>query len=102
MRTIKFNGDYVKLYGQTSAVLITVKTLSTYEMSKELIDYDTFKKDGSKYDLKEGVYFQLFFIGNLGIPFSTFRKANYDNSIYWSCFGKEFKIEINDSLPCKV
>ena len=102
MITIKFNGDYAKLYGQTSAVLFGIRVISKDEMSKELIDYDTLKKDGSKYDLKNGDYFQLFFVGNLNIPFSTFRKINYENSSYWSYFGKEFKIEINDGLPCKV
>ena len=109
MKTIKFNDDYEKLHGQTSAVLFGIKVISKNEMSKELIDYDTLKKDGSRYDLKNGDYFQLFFIGNLNIPFSTFRKINYENSSYWGCFGEKFNIEIvsdkkvkKDSLPCKV
>lgn len=39
----------------------------------ELLEYDTTATDGSRYELKEGNYIQLVFLGNFGIPFCTIR-----------------------------
>jgi len=96
METIKFKGNYKKLHGQTSAVLICVFTSAVIDKftSQELIKYDTKKSDGSKYDLKYGNYYQLFFVGNFGIPFSTFRKRNKENKKYCDMLGKKFEIRV--------
>jgi len=95
METIKFAGDYVKLHGQTLAELKDISIIYINEnTSKELIDYDTLRVDGSKYNLKNGKYLQLLFMGAKDIPFSTFRKFNKDNEKYWNLIGEDFKIEI--------
>jgi len=95
MEEILFDGVYKKLHRQTSAVLKDVRILKIDDNTpKELIMYDTAKESGCRYDLKNGTYLQLFFVGEFGIPFSTFRKLNKENFRYYDLCGKEFKITI--------
>lgn len=95
---IKFKGNYKKLHGQTSGKLLRAAVVKiNEETSKELIEYDTERVDGSKFDLRYGEYIQLFFVGNLGIPFSTFRKLNKDNfDFYFDNGNEEFEIEVEE------
>lgn len=95
MERIKFLGNYVKLHNQTSATLLQVNFVDIREVSKELIEYDTLKTDGSRYEFIDNYYIQLIFLGNFGIPFSTLRSMNYEKMKYYvSNLNKEFKIEV--------
>lgn len=40
-----------------------------------MLEYDTKTVDGDYYNLRNGKYIQLVFIGNKGIPFCTIRPA---------------------------
>lgn len=74
MDKILFSKDYIKLHGQTEAELLSVRRIRIDEETpSELIEYDTTAVDGSRYELKNGNYIQLVFLGNLGIPFCTIR-----------------------------
>lgn len=73
MNNIKFSKEYIKLHGQTSAKLLAVYPQTIDETYRELIDYDTIAVDGSRYELKDGKYILLVFIGNKHIPFTTIR-----------------------------
>lgn len=98
MNKIKFLGNYVKLHNQTRATLIKVNFVEVDKnTSKELLDYDTTREDGSKFNLKDGQYLQLIFIGNLGIPFSTLRSISYEKIKHYVLnLNKEFEIEIEE------
>jgi len=98
MKTIKFDGDYEKLHGQTHGKLVYIDIVRIDPAtSDELIDYDTCRIDGTFYDLKYGSYLQLVFVGNKGIPFSTFRKYNAENEERYvrdTLKYEEFKFEV--------
>ena len=98
MNKIKFLGNYVKLHNQTSATLIQVNfTKLDEDTPKELVDYDTLRVDGSRYELEEGYYIQLIFLGNYGIPFSTLRSMGYEKmKFYVSNLNKEFELDIQE------
>ena len=73
---IKFSHNYYKLHNQTKAQLISVKKIVIdKDTPSELLEYDT-TYDGGRYELKNGHYVMLVFLGNLGIPFTTIRPAN--------------------------
>lgn len=99
MAEIKFSHNYPKLHGQTSAKLIAVLPIRIDKNTpKELIEYDT-KFDGGYFPLKTGNYIQLFFVGNLHIPFCTIR-SSYPSSkqdYYKGKIGEDFKIVIKES-----
>lgn len=72
---IKFSHNYFKLHNQTIAELIDVKRITIdKDTPPELLKYDT-AYDGGMYELKNGSYVMLVFLGNLGIPFTTIRPA---------------------------
>ena len=72
---IKFSHNYYKLHNQTKAELIDIKRIEIdKDTPHELLDYDT-TYDGGRYELKNGDYVMLVFLGNLGIPFTTIRSA---------------------------
>ena len=101
MNQIKFSKEYKKLYKQTSATLLLVRPIHITNETPytELLDYDTLAEDGTRYEIKNGRWLQLVFLGNLGIPFCTIRsdrpahdgmdsKADY----YGKRIGQEFEI----------
>lgn len=100
MNTIKFSKEYNKLHGQVSAELLAVKRIKIdTNLDSDLLDYDTTAIDGSRYNLRNGKYIQLIFLGNKGIPFCTIRsdkpalngqKAKYD--YYSEKVGTQFEI----------
>ena len=95
MPEIKFNDEYPKLCGQRTAELILIRVVNKAHMSRNLVEYDTKKSDDSYYILPDGELIQLFFIGNLGIPFCTMRrytKEKYDE--YESLLGNIFDMVV--------
>lgn len=98
INVIKFDGEYEKLRRQTGGELIDVRVVTVNKASSdELIDYDTCRLDGTFYNLKFGEYLQLTFMGNLGIPLSTFRKINTENlEKYCGNEGTYFDFEVED------
>jgi hypothetical protein len=82
--TIKFTGDYPKLWNQNSAKLIRVELLPfNPDTMKDLLEYDTKHTDGSYYKLPKGDYLQLFFIGDKHIPFCTIRRFTQVKADYY-------------------
>lgn len=111
MSVIKFSHDYPKLHGQTSAELLAVRQIRIDRNSpKELIEYDTtyyVTRELSEvglgvgtmkehFPLPTGDYIQLIFLGNLGIPFCTIRKAYPPQKVdyYRGKVGDVFAIEV--------
>ena len=97
MKEIKFNDNYPKLHGQTAATLIAVSRIKIdTEKDKELLEYDTKKSDGTYYEIKDGLYIQLVFLGDKAIPFCTLRSALPAHKVeqYKAQIGKPFKIVI--------
>lgn len=97
MKEIKFNDNYPKLHGQTAATLIAVSRIKIdTEKDKELLKYDTKKSDGTYYEIKDGLYIQLVFLGDKAIPFCTLRSALPAHKVeqYKAQIGKPFKIVI--------
>lgn len=77
MNKIKFSGDYPKLHHQTKAILVNVIDLTVPDdLNEELREFDTRKRDGTRYELAPGAYIELVFFGNLRIPFTTIRPAS--------------------------
>lgn len=100
INTIKFSHEYSKLHGQTSATLLTVKTINLVNgkdsEDNDLIEYDTTYYDGNKmyYPLEDGVYLLLVFLGNKNIPFTTIRRWTPEkNRYYCEQIHKDFLIE---------
>ncbi|MFA7133145.1 MAG: hypothetical protein WC108_07595 [Bacteroidales bacterium] len=94
--TLKFLGSYPKLHNQKTGLLLSVRRIEINEKTpKALIDYDTTRSDGSKYELKNGRHIQLIFIGNLGIPFSTIRSEK-SLEFYLDNINSVFKIKIEE------
>lgn len=97
---IKFSHNYFKLHNQTKAQFISVKRIVIdKDTPSELLEYDT-TYDGGRYELKNGDYVMLVFLGNLGIPFTTIRpvKGRYgDKFIYYRThIGELFDIIIKE------
>lgn len=75
MPKIEFAEQYPKLYGQTSAKLVSVQVLYPRDFTTELLEYDTKNIHGKYYPIDTTkTHIQLVFVGNLGIPFCTLRK----------------------------
>jgi hypothetical protein len=94
---IKFSSNYPKLHNQTTAELLAVKDVFFHnKKTPELLEYDTKKEDGTYYELKNGIYLQLIFLGNLGIPFCTLRSGYPLSKIkfYEDNIGETFEIKI--------
>lgn len=99
MNTIKFSGNYPKLHGQTAAELLAIRFIRIDRNTPaELLEYDTTKSNGTRYELKPGNYLQLIFVGNLGIPFCTIRSAWRESKVlyYHKKIGENFKIEVKN------
>lgn len=94
METIKFNRNYKKLHGQTSAILVYKDVMFPEQLKKEFIEYDT---EGA-YEIVDHSYLVLYFVGNKYIPFSTLRKNNAENrKKYLDCeLYTTFKIEVQE------
>lgn len=73
-RHIGFSHRYFKLYGQSSGTLLQVKIVDVADISSEAIDYDTAYDGGRfEFDPEEKTLLRLVFIGDKGIPFTTYR-----------------------------
>lgn len=95
MKTIGFSHHYPKIHGQTSAQLLAVKPIKIdKDTPKELLEYDT-AYEGGHFELKHGMYIQLVFLGNLGIPFCTIRPAFPTRKIHYykNAIGEWFAIK---------
>lgn len=95
MKVIGFSHHYPKIHSQTSAQLLAVHPMKIDKNTpKELLEYDT-KFDGGYFQLKHGMYIQLIFVGNLGIPFCTIRPAFPKRKIdyYKAAIGEWFAIK---------
>ena len=101
MNRIGFSKEYCKLHHQTSAELLAVRRLeiNAENPHTELLDYDTIAEDGTRYEIKDGHWLQLVFLGDKGIPFCTIRndkpaldgmKSKYD--YYNEKIGERFEI----------
>ena len=108
MNTIKFSHNYPKLHGQTGAVLLAVVPIRIDRNTpKELLEYDTTYYESVSlggsvvrhFPLPTGDYIQLIFLGNLGIPFCTIRKAWPKQKVehYNSKIGETFAIQIKET-----
>ena len=80
MHIIGFSHHYTKLHDQRYAILCYVeKVIIDDELSpKEGLEYDSewINSQGEKcyFKLPNGRYLRLLFMGDLGIPFTTYRK----------------------------
>lgn len=100
MKTIRFSHDYPKLHGQTSAELLAVRPLKIHAHTpNELLVYDT-TYNGGRYKLRYGMYLQLIFLGNLGIPFCTIRSAYPHRKVvyYLNSVGCTFAIKVEGAV----
>jgi len=74
---IGFSHPYTKLFGQTSGLLLQVVPIDRNEIHEDAIDYDTEWYDSELnqffFPLDPGKYLRLTFIGDKGIPFTTYR-----------------------------
>lgn len=96
MNPIRFSHDYPKLWNQKTAKLVAVETVTVSDgLNPSLKEYDTKTVEGGYFHIADGEYLQLVFVGDLGIPFSTLRKMNYENLDYYkSHVGKWFEVVI--------
>lgn len=97
MNMIIFDSKYPKLHNQVVAELVAAKSITiNKDKHKELLEYDTKRPDGTYYNIEEGEYIQLIFVGDKHIPFCTLRKANsnYKLNYYKKLIGKVLKIVI--------
>lgn len=92
---IRFSHIYPKLWGQSKAKLLAVEILEVSKRTPELLEYDTKTASGKYYPLPDGQLLQLVFLGNLGIPFCTLRRATLEKMRYYSSnIGEDFDIII--------
>ena len=97
MNKIRFLGEYVKLNGQRKAKLLDVLSvhINESECHSELLKYDTLRTDGSRYNITDGSYLLLFFLGDKGMLFTTIRRWTYEQMLYYKeRIGKMFDIVI--------
>ena len=96
MNKIKFSHEYPKLWGQTTATLISVKLVYSIHLHKDLLDYDTTYIDGKEichYPLPFGALIHLTFLGDKNIPFCTIRRHTKQKMNYYSSkVNEEFEI----------
>lgn len=106
MPTIKFSHNYPKLHGQTSATLLAVRELLfPKDKNADLIEYDTtyLSPNGiGFYQLSNGPYLQLIFVGDKHIPFCTIRPkyggfSKNKKEYYESLIGQVFQIVIKEA-----
>lgn len=90
MNAIAFSHEYPKLHNQTSGTLLRADTITIVNgddsSDRELLEYDTtYYEDGVKrnYQLDDGVYLLLVFLGNLNIPFTTIRRWTMEKAGYY-------------------
>ncbi len=94
MNKIKFSHNYPKLWNQETAYLIKVRVIVSESLNKDLIEYDTKTSDGKYYELPKGRLIQLFFIGNVSIPFCTIRRYTPEKLLYYlDLVNTTFKID---------
>lgn len=104
MRTIKFKHDYIKLADQTYARLLWCDVISGGGITKDCLNHDAkFRNGRGKIELdldwldKGLVYLRLVFIGDQGVPFTTFRKDNRENrDRFENCEGMWYRIAIEN------
>ena len=96
MKMIIFEGEYPKLHNQNIAKLVAVETIKINQSKhQELLEYDTKRSDGTYYQINDGDYIQLIFIGDKHIPFCTLRKfSGYSLNYYKELIGSTLKIVI--------
>lgn len=99
---IKFSHAYYKLQGQGDRVklIAAIPYLIDSNTPKDFLDYDTWIFPDGHYELKQGEYVLLLFLGESGV-FTTIRprKGRYgDNLEYYSRkIGEEFEIMIKET-----
>lgn len=100
---IKFSHQYAKLFHQTKAKLMWVFEFTRdSSVDQELfIGYDTLIEDTLEhYELKDGKYVVLLFLGNYGYPFTTIRsrKGRYGDKLefYSGKIGELFEIVVKE------
>ncbi len=95
MNLIGFSHHYTKMHGQTHGKLIYVDTvqIKDEDHGSEWWEYDTeyratfaTMQHDDKMLLLQTTYVRLVFLGNKGIPFTTYR----DNNDYHDLVGTEF------------
>ena len=96
---LRLGHDYEKLKGQRGALLVAIVRLIVKSKDQDLKAYDGeyIGKEGEKIcdDMGDGVFIQLVFVGEKGIPFGIlreYRKAKWD--FYKERIGSEFLFEI--------
>ena len=103
---IGFDRLYTKLYGQKSGTLL--------KASLVLMDGDLYNGEAHRYNTDgeygytKGIhYWQLVFLGDKMIPFTTYRKWGAKSFVYSDCIGKRFEfwqmrydIEKEDWVRC--
>ena len=99
MKQIRFKGEYLKLKGQKTAKLLYVDTVVPEHIQKgwydDLVEYDTRRTDGSRFELNpEITYLLLIFLGDKNELFTTLREFSPKNSHYFADMGQIFKVVI--------
>ena len=108
---IKFDHDFIKLYGQKTAILRHIEIVPSFMVQPKAIHYDTAylkevdskKIEGVKemvtdyYKFPDGLLVRLEFFGNDGIPFTTYRLGG-ERSLkkFHRHLGEEFEIVVEE------
>jgi hypothetical protein len=100
---IKFSHQYPKLYRQATAELVKVKISPVSDLAPAMVEYDTMyfedgKETPSHFPLPpSGIFLILYFIGNLGIPFTTIRRISSEKHRHYNAnIGNIFQIVLID------
>ena len=97
---IKFDCNYPKLCNQAHAQLVKVEEVYLLPDSlkyQALVEYDTKRPDGTYLKLKRATYLLLFFVGDKGIMFSTFRTPSTENvNKFLDKEGSWFEVVVKD------
>ncbi len=111
--TIKFDHDYYKIRGQTTAKLLDVEVLTRSELDPDMValdvqyyvdaslenDPDNTQMECRQAEIPTGIITLLTFQGDKRIPFTTVRKCR-DKKINWyrkqAAVKQEFEIVINE------
>lgn len=100
VKRIGFSQYYPKLHGQTKAVLLAVDRVDRRDISGAAVEYDTvYWRKGVKerFPLPDGRYIRLVFLGNFGIPFTTYRKDKVENQRkYFGAVGTTFEVYVKE------
>lgn len=97
---IKFSHEYPKLHNQSFGQLLKVKVINLVNgpesSDADLIEYDTsYFENGEKkhYELSDGIYLLLVFLGDRNIPFTTIRMCTVEKQkFYASKINEKFNI----------